>query len=60
MDEYLLNQIKSKTLPIAKVLYSEYKLLFVFDNVTNYAIYAKDKLQVININKDPENKSFFL
>ena len=46
-----MEQIKAKVLPIAEVLYLEYELLFIFDNVISYTIYAKDKLQVMHINK---------
>ena len=42
--EYLLDQIKSKALPIRKTLYPGYELLFMFDNTISYAIYAKDAL----------------
>ena len=42
--EYLLDQIKSKVLPIAEVLYSGYELLFIFDNAISHAIYTKDVL----------------
>ena len=35
-----------KALPIAKALYLEYSLLFLFDNATSYSVYAKDVLQV--------------
>ena len=44
MGKHLLNQIKSKALPIAKVFYPQYELLFMFDNATSHAIYAKDAL----------------
>lgn len=54
--EYLLDQIKTKALPIGKALYLKYELLFIFNNATNYAIYAKDVLQVIYINKRFSNE----
>lgn len=54
MDKHLLDQIKIKILPIEKALYSRYKLLFMLDNVTSYAVYAKDALQVTYINKNLE------
>lgn len=38
-------------LPIAKALYPGYSLLFLFDNATSHSVYAKDALQVKNINK---------
>ncbi len=53
MGKYLLDQIKNKALPIAEALYPGYELLLLFDNTTSYAIYAKDVLQVVHINKGP-------
>lgn len=38
-----------------KSLYSNYKLLFIFDNTINYIIYIKDILQIIYINKELGN-----
>lgn len=43
-DEHLLEQIKTKVFLIAKILYSEYELLFMFDNAIGNAIYAKNVL----------------
>lgn len=61
MGKHLLDQIKSKILSIAKIFYSGYELLFMFNNITNYAIYAKDALQVAYyINKDLEGQQSFL
>ena len=60
MGEHLLQQIKAKALPIAEALYSGYKLLFMFDNVTSHAIYAKNALQVAHMNKDPGGQQLFL
>lgn len=51
--EHLLDQIIKKTLPIAESLYSNYKLLFMFDNATNHSIYAKNVLRVAHMNKKP-------
>ena len=48
----LYHQVMKKTLPIAEALYLRYFLLFLFDNTTSYSIYAKDALQVKDINKD--------
>ena len=45
-----------KTLPIAEALYPGYCLLFLFDNATSYSVYAKDALQVKNMNKSIEGK----
>ena len=52
-NKHLLEQIKAKALPIAEALYLGYELLFMFDNATIHAIYAKDALQVIYMNKMP-------
>ena len=59
-DEYLLNQIQKKTLPIGETLYLGYALLFMFDNTTSHSIYAKDALQVANMNKGLEGQPAFL
>lgn len=42
--EYLLNQIKTKTLIIREGLYPGYKLLLIFDNAISHTIYAKNTL----------------
>ena len=49
--EHLLDQITKKAPLIAQVLYPGYELLFTFNNVTSYFIYAKDVLQIIYRNK---------
>lgn len=38
-----------------KALYLGYKLLFIFDNAINHAIYAKIILQVIYMKKKPRS-----
>ena len=58
--EHLLDQIKSKALPIAEALYPGYELLFMFDNATSHAIYAKNELQVTYMNKGPGGQQPFL
>lgn len=58
--KHLLDQIKSKALPIAEALYPGYELLFMFDNATSHAIYAKDELQVAHMNKGPGGQQPFL
>ena len=58
--KHLLDQIKSKALPIAEALYPGYELLFMFDNATSHAIYAKDALQVTHMNKGPGGQQSFL
>ena len=57
--EHLLHQIINKALPIAKSLYPSYELLFMFDNLTSHSIYAKDALQVAQMNKRPGDQQFF-
>ena len=52
----LHKQIVNKALPIAEALYPGYSLLFLFDNATSHSIYAKDALQVQEMNKDIRDK----
>lgn len=59
-SKYLLDQIQNKALSIKKVLSPNYKLLFIFDNTISHAIYAKDTLQVENINKGSDGQQPFL
>ena len=47
----LHKQVVSKALPIAEALYPGYSLLFLFDNATSHSVYAKDALQVQEMNK---------
>lgn len=47
----LHHQVVSKALPIAEALYLGYSLLFLFDNATSHSVYAKDALQVKDMNK---------
>lgn len=49
--EHFLDQIWAKALPIREALYPGYELLFMFDNAISHAVYAKDALQVVYINK---------
>ncbi len=49
----LHQQVVNKALPIAEALYPGYSLLFLFDNATSYSVYAKDALQVHEMNKGP-------
>lgn len=55
-----MQQIKAKALPIVEALYPGYKLLFMFDNAISNAIYAKNKLQVMYMNKVLESQQLFL
>ena len=57
---HLLDQIQNKALPIGEALYLNYELLFMFDNATSHAIYAKDALQVGNMNKGSGGQQPFL
>lgn len=45
-----------KALPIAKVLYSGYSLVFLFDNTISYSIYAKNVLCIRDMNKSLGSK----
>lgn len=47
----LHQQVVNKALPIAEALYPGYSLLFLFDNATSHSVYAKDALQVQDMNK---------
>ena len=58
--KHLLDQIQTKALPIEEALYPEYELLFMFNNATSYAVYAKDALQVTHMNKGPGGQQPFL
>ena len=51
-EENLLKQVVEKTLPIAKVLYLGYQLLFLFDNAINYSVFISDTFQVDKMNKE--------
>lgn len=59
-NKYLLNQIPNKVLPIMQILYLEYELLFLFDNAISYSIYAKNVLQITQINKKSRDQHPFL
>lgn len=47
----LYQQVVNKALPIAEALYPRYLLLFLFNNTTSHFMYAKDVLQIKDINK---------
>lgn len=47
----LHQQVVNKALPIAEALYLSYSLLFLYNNATSHSIYAKNALQVKDINK---------
>lgn len=47
----LLKQVIEKAIPIADALYPGYSLLFMFDNATSHAVYAKDALCTGGMNK---------
>lgn len=57
--KYLMNQIINKALLFVKSLYLGYKLLFIFDNIKNFSIYAKNILQVAYRNKRLSNQQLF-
>ena len=58
--EELLDQVVKKALPIGEVLYPGYELLFIFDNATSHSVYAKDALQIGNMNKYSGGQQSFL
>lgn len=56
----LYQQIINKALLIIKVFYFGYSLFFLFNNVISHSFYAKDVLQVKDINKRFREKQFIL
>ena len=44
ISKHFLKQIQKKALSIQKPLYLAYALLFIFDNITSYSIYANNAL----------------
>lgn len=52
----LHKQIVNKTLLITEVLYPGYSFLFLFDNITSHSVYAKDILQIQEMNKSIRGK----
>lgn len=48
----LHQQVINKALLIAKALYPGYLLLFFFDNAISHSVYAKNTLQVKDMNKN--------
>lgn len=56
----LHKQVISKALPIAKALYPGYLLMFLFDNAISHSVYAKDALQVSDMNKGSRSKQSYL
>lgn len=55
----LLKYIIKKTLLITKVLYLGYQLLFLFDNITSYLLFALNAFQVNEINKNSRSQQKF-
>ncbi len=45
-----------KALPVAEAIYPGYSLCFLFDNAISHSVYAKDALQIKDINKGPGGK----
>ena len=56
----LWEQVTKKALPIAHFLYPGYDLVFLFDNTTSHAVYAKNALIVNNMSKGGGNQQSFL
>lgn len=56
----LYKQVVEKALSIIKVFYLRYSLCFLFDNITSHFIYAKDILQIKDMNKRVGGKSLML
>src|SRR6266498_46436 len=51
--ENVLNQIKTKAIPIFEILYPNCIGVFAFDNSSNHAIFAKDALVAKQMNLNP-------
>ena len=60
IGKYLLDQIQKKVLSIKETLYLSYELLFMFDNATSCAVYTKNTLQIVNMNKNFDAQQIFL
>ena len=54
--EHLLEQIKSKAIPIFEAKFPNATAVFAFDNSTNHAAYAKDALVAARMNLGPGGK----
>jgi hypothetical protein len=54
--ENVLEQIKTKAIPIFEILYSDCIGVFAFDNSSNHAIFAKDSLVAKRMNLNPSGK----
>lgn len=48
----LHHQVVTKVLPIAKIFYSGYSHLFLFDNTTSHSVYTKNIFQARDMKKD--------
>ncbi len=59
-EEHLLYQIINKGLPISESLYPGYELLFLFDNATSFSIFAKNVLEIAQMNKEPGRQQLFI
>lgn len=47
----LYQQVVNKTLPITEAFYLRYSLFYSSNNATSHSVYAKDALQIKNMNK---------
>lgn len=52
----LYQQVVNKALPITEALYLGHPLLFLFDNAISHSVYAKNALQVEDMNKSSGEK----
>jgi len=55
-SEHLIEQVKTKAIPIFEVLFPNCIALFVFDNSSNHAVFKSDTLIANRINLKPEGK----
>lgn len=58
IETKLHQQVVNKVLPITKTFILD-SLFYLFDNATSHFVYAKDALQVKNINKRCKKKNLY-
>src|SRR6266542_1000517 len=55
-SEHLIEQVKTKAIPIFEILFPNCIALFAFDNSSNHAAFKSDALVVSRMNLKPESK----
>jgi len=56
MSEYLIEQVKTKAIPIFKTIFPNCIVLFAFDNSSNHAAYRSNALVASRMNLKPGGK----